>query len=197
MVSSNAIRAGAAYIELSVSDSRFVKGLRAASAKLNEFGSGLTALGTGMTAIGGAVTAPLMAAATAFATAGDTLAKASDRTGLSVEALSELSFASQLAGTNFEELETGLKNMQRTLGAAFAGTGTVAEKLTVLGLSVEKLSGLSPEAQFEAIAKAISRVADPTVRAAAAVDIFGRNGTKLIPLMQNLQALRGEARSLG
>ncbi len=197
MATASGIRAGAAYIELAVDSSPMMRGLRAASAELDRFGSGLAALGAGMTAVGGAAVAPLAAAATAFASSGDEIAKASERTGFSAEAISELAFAAKLAGTNFEDLETGIKNMQRAVGAGTPGLGAMAGRLSVLGLSAGALAELSPEKQFEAVADAISRIADPTARAAAAVEIFGRSGTRLIPLMASMRALRAEARDLG
>ena len=93
MANARGIRAGAAYVELFVNDSKLVRGLTQASKKLKAFGDAITGWGQKMTAIGAAVTAPLLGSAKAFAEMGDRIAKASARTGVSVETLSELAYA--------------------------------------------------------------------------------------------------------
>ena len=87
MAAAQAIRAGAAYIELFTKDSRMVKGLRSASQQLQAFGASVQAMGFQMVAAGGAVIAPLLAAVQHFATAGGQVNKASERTGVEVETL--------------------------------------------------------------------------------------------------------------
>ncbi|TVQ64490.1 MAG: hypothetical protein EA379_01345, partial [Phycisphaerales bacterium] len=89
MGASGGIRAGRAFVELGVDD-RMARGLRNAQRRLQAFGAGVRAIGTGFTAIGGAVLAPLGLATRTFARAGDELDKMSARTGISVEALSEM-----------------------------------------------------------------------------------------------------------
>jgi len=58
-----------------------------------------------------------------------------------------------------------------------------------------------PEQQFDAIAEAIARVEDPTIRAATAQDIFGRAGTQLLPLfdqgVEGMRKLSDQAHELG
>jgi hypothetical protein len=53
------------------------------------------------------------------------------------------------------------------------------------------LEGRTSDVQFQTLANAISQIADPTERAAAAVSVFGRSGAELLPvfaeLSQNLQ----------
>ena len=84
------IKAGSAYVELLLKDSAFVKGLRSAGTKLKNFGTGVAGIGASITAAGAAITAPLAAMVNQFLAAGDELDKMRQRTGISVEALSEL-----------------------------------------------------------------------------------------------------------
>jgi hypothetical protein len=55
--------------------------------------------------------------------------------------------------------------------------------------------------QFEALAEAIGGIADPALRTKAVMDIFGKSGANLLPLMTQgaagVKALRQEARDLG
>src|SRR5690606_7163127 len=98
MAAGQAIRAGAAYIELSTRDSKLVKGLSNASKKLKAFGASVGAMGLKLTAAGGAIVAPLMGMAKQFADVGADLDDMSQRTGVSVQALSELGFAAEMSG---------------------------------------------------------------------------------------------------
>jgi hypothetical protein len=195
------IRAGRAYVELSVNDSRLVKGLQVAQARLRAFGAGLTRIGGGLIGAGAGLAAPLLAAASHFSASGDELSKASDRTGASVESLSELRHAASQSAVDFGTLTKAMNKQQRGLAEAADGNETARAAYENLGLSVEKLLELSPDQQFEAVAEQISQIEDPAKRTAAAMDIFGKSGADLMPLMiggaAGIETLRKEARDLG
>ena len=201
MASSGGIRAGAAFVELYLNDNRMVRGLKRAQAKLRAFGAAVRATGMRMMAMGGAIAAPLLLAAKHFASAGDTIQKMSARTGMSAKALSELGFAAERSGTNLKTLEKGGRRMQRNIVDAGRGLSTAVDAFGMLGLSVDDLNGLSPEKQFELIADRISKIEDPTKRAALAQMIFGRAGAELIPLLNEgaagMAKLRKKAQELG
>jgi len=57
MVGSSNIRAGRAFVELFADDSKLVRGLRRAPAKLQAFGAGVRDIGLKMAGIGAAVAA--------------------------------------------------------------------------------------------------------------------------------------------
>ena len=200
MASSGGIRAGAAFVELYLNDNRMVRGLKRAQAKLRAFGAAVLATGMRMMAMGGAIAAPLLLAAKHFASAGDTIQKMSARTGMSAKALSELGFAAERSGTNLKPLEKGVRRMQRNIVDAGRGLSTAVDAFGMLGLSVDDLNGLSPEKQFELIADRISKIEDPTIRAALAQMIFGRAGAELIPLLNEgaagMAKLRKKAQEL-
>lgn len=200
MADTRGIRAGRAFVELGVSD-KLTAGLRRAQKQLEAFGAGLRSIGTRLAGIGAAAVTGLLGTAKVFSDMGDVLDKMSIRTGISVEALSELGYAAELSGADLETLESGVRIMQRTLGEAAQGTGTAVEALDRLGLSAAQLAGLSPEQQFKVLADRISKVSDPTLRAAIAMEVFGKAGTKLLPLMADgaagIEAMQEEARRLG
>ncbi len=200
MADTRGIRAGRAFVELGVSD-KLTAGLRRAQKQLEAFGAGLRSIGTRLAGIGAAAVTGLLGTAKVFSDMGDVLDKMSIRTGVSVEALSELGYAAELSGADLETLESGVRIMQRTLGEAAQGTGTAVEALDRLGLSAAQLAGLSPEQQFKVLADRISKVSDPTLRAAIAMEVFGKAGTKLLPLMADgaagIEAMQEEARRLG
>ena len=117
MADTRGIRAGRAFVELGVSD-RLTAALKRAERKLKAFGESVRSLGLRLAGLGGAALAPLAGAVKLFASAGDTLDKMSLRTGVSVEALSELGFAAEQSGADLQTLENGVRVMQRTLNDA-------------------------------------------------------------------------------
>ncbi len=200
MAGAKGIRAGRAFVELGVSD-RLTAGLRAAQRRLQAFGAGVRSIGTRIAAIGTAGLAPLAASVRSFASAGDVLDKMSRRTGISVEALSELGFAAEQSGADLQVLEKGVRTLQRSINDAERGLSTAEDAFSDLGLTAEQLRGLTPEEQFKLVAEALSRIEDPSKRAALAMQLLGRAGTQLLPLLQNgargIEELQEQARSLG
>jgi len=194
------IKAGRAYVELGVSD-KLTAALKRAQARLRAFGNSVTALGTRVLALGIGMATPFVLAAKTFAATGDAVAKMSRRTGMGVEALSELAYAAELSGTSMEGLENGLRRMQRSIYDAGRGLSTAVDGLADLGLTFEALDGLKPEVQFSMMAEAISRIEDPSRKAAIAMTLLGRSGTMILPMMANgaagLNELRQKARDLG
>lgn len=187
------IKAGGAYIALGMKDAGLLSGLASARAHLASTAKAMALIGVAgvgaAAAIGGT-------ALKAFMETGSALDDMSQRTGLSVEALGELGHAAKMSGTDMTTLEGAIAKMQKGLGSGEIG-GAMAESLKELGLNAKELQGMSPDAQFSAISKAIGGISDPTKKAALAMQFFGKSGAKLIPMMGDLEGLRKEARDLG
>ncbi|HUW99885.1 MAG TPA: hypothetical protein VMY35_02820 [Phycisphaerae bacterium] len=195
------IRAGRAYVELGVDGKPLDAGLKGAEARLKAFGAGVAGIGRGLMTAGLAAAAPLGLSVKAFTGMGDSLAKMSRRTGVSVESLSKLQFAAERSGAGMGDVEIGIRRMQRTLYDADRGLSTATDALHDLGLSMGDLRGLAPERQFARIAGALHGVGDASRKAALAQVIFGRSGTMLIPMIdqgaRGLERLYATAERLG
>ena len=195
------MRAGRAYVELYTDDSKLNRGLASAQAKLRAFGAGVQAVGARFLALGGAMAAPIIAASKLFASTGDTLHKMAARTGVTTEALSELGFAAEQSGADLATVETGIKSMQKILLNAERGLTTATDSLSDLGLSLQDLKGLSPDKQFKLIADRLAQIPDPSRRAAMAMQVLGRSGQALLPMMQagarGINELQAQAQKLG
>ena len=172
MAGASGIKAGRAYVELGVGD-KMLAGLRKAQARLRAFGASVGKIGRQLTGISAVALAPLAGAAKVFANMGDSLQKMAARTGITVESLSELSFAAEQSGAGIETFGKAVGSMQRSIRDAGRGLATKTESLKDLGLSYEALAALSPEDQFKTIAEAISLVPDATQRAAISMELFG------------------------
>ena len=194
------IKAGKAEVEIGIR-SRIAAGAKQVAADLKNLGGKVSGVGRSLATLATAAAAPLAGMTLSFAAAGDNLDKMSKRTGVGVKALSELAFAAEQSGASLDSVEKGIRGMQRSLLNAEMGSKTATDALSALGLSVDELSGMSPEDQFTKIADAIGDVEDPSKRAALAMQLFGRAGSELLPMMsenaEGIANLRKEANELG
>lgn len=182
MASSKNVRAGRAFVELVLRD--FVSaGLKAIQAKLKAFAASVRAAGLAMVKLGSLIAAPLGLAALSFAKMGDELQKMSMRTGTTVEFLSALSYAAEIAGTSVQDMEKGFKSLAKFMLGAGQGLATQNKALTALGLSFKDLKGLGPEDQFMIMTEALSKVEDKTLKAGLAMQVFGRAGASMLPMI--------------
>lgn len=177
------------------------KGGKQTTSMIARIGSSMRRMGA-MAGVGAAAAGTaLLALAKSAAATGDDFHKMALRTGASTEALSELAFAAEQSGSDIDTVERGFKGMARTLLNADRGLSTATDSLSMLGLDISQLQGLKPEDQFAMIAQAISEVPDATTRAGLAMQIFGKAGSDLGPLLQEgaagIAKLRQEASSLG
>lgn len=196
MASSKGIRAGAAYVELGVDD-RIAAGLKKAAAKLKAFGASVRNIGFALAGIGTSTLSAFGAASKVFADMGSEIFDASIRTGIAAEQLSALKFAAEQSGASLEELEVAARRMSRAITDAAAGSKTAAAALAQLGLTAKDLEGLSPDKQFLLIAKRLNALKNPTLKSALAMDIFGKSGTRLLPMLTDLDAQLQRAKDLG
>jgi hypothetical protein len=195
------IRAGGAMVELSADDDKAKTVFARMQARAQALGQSLSALGSRMAAVGASVVAAVTPMVFQFKDGGDAMNKMAARTGVTTEALTELGFAAEQSGSDLATVELGLKGMARYMNEAASGSKRANAGLARLGLSIEQLKNLTPDQQLEAIAQSFAGITSPADRAVTAMQIFGRAGAKLIPLLQDgrrgIQGLRGEARDLG
>jgi hypothetical protein len=194
VAASSDIRAGRAFVEIYLNKSALTKGLKTVAGEFKAFGDGAAAIGKRLMAMGTAVAAPMLLAAKSWAESGAELARMSQRTGLAVEQLSALKFAAESSGVEIETLESGVKKMQKSIYASASGKGEGPNFL-------RGLAGMDAEKQLEAIADKMATISNPTERAAVAMQIFGKGGTAMLPMLEKgaagLRAYRKEAESMG
>jgi hypothetical protein len=130
----------------------------------------------------------------------DTLNDFSARTGIGVEALQGYAVAAKLAGVDTEAFGASIQKLSVNIGKATPGDA-LDKSLRNINLSVQELRALSPEQQFSAIGQAISQLPTAADRAAAAVEVFGKQGAALAPLFRegadSIEELRARADRLG
>lgn len=180
-------------------------------ATLPAVGAGLSGVGTVLTGVVtvavGAVSA-LAALSVQFfdlaskaAEYGDSIGDASDKVGVSVEALSALKFQADASGESFDALITGIGKFSNTVAKAAEGSKGAGEKLKRLGIEPsEALNDL--DATLAKVIKRIVDIKNPIEQGAAASDAFGdKLGKNLLPLLKDfdgdLPALIEKVRTLG
>ncbi|TWU12854.1 hypothetical protein CA54_16800 [Symmachiella macrocystis] len=201
MAGSRGIRAGRAFLELFADDTKLAKGLKRAQQRLTAFGAGVSKIGAGITALGAGLAAPLLGAAKLFASTGDQLDKMRQRTGLSAKTISQLGFAAEQSGASIDQMDRSLAAMARFSVMVERDLSTATDVLDMLGVSVADFKALNPEGKFKLLAEGISNVEDPTVRAGLALNVFGRSGRELLPMLNGgaagIEKLQKEAEALG
>jgi hypothetical protein len=132
---------------------------------------------------------------------GDDLSRAAIAAGISGKALSQLAYVAKQSDVELKTLSTSIRKMQIALSEARTGGKQQIETLQALGLTIKDLQGLDADKQFEILGDRISMLKDPTDRARAAVELFGKAGADLLPLFadgaKGIQKLRREAEEIG
>jgi TP901 family phage tail tape measure protein len=178
MANPSGIRSGRAWVEIFADNSQFIAGLKAAETQLMKFGSNIEAMGKKMMGLGMAVFTPLVGASKVFASTGEELHLLSQKTGLSVEMLSQMKFAADQSGVSLESLAKGFKMMEKNI----YGSGQGFAKI---GVTAAQLKSMRPEEQFATLADRLSKIQNPGQRAALAMQLFGRAGSDLLPFLEN------------
>lgn len=118
----------------------------------------------------------------------------SERTGMGVESLQSLQMAAKLSGV--DDATAAVQKLGLSIGEAAESGKTDA--FTKLGLDFAELQAMSPDQQFRSVQSAIAALQTPAEKAAAAVDIFGKSGVELLPLMsKDLGAIEERMERLG
>jgi hypothetical protein len=157
--------------------------------------------GLAMGGIGTAVLGGLFKAVQTTGKLGDELLNLKAKTGMSVEALSELKYMADSNGTSLDAVETSMKGLANTMLEAALGSKTAQQTLALLGLNLKQLQDMTPDERFWAVSNALAGISDEGVRAAAAQDVFGKSGTDLLPILADgqagIDAMKQKARDLG
>lgn len=180
------------FVELGIVDTT-KQGLENAKAAVAAFGSSVTKLGAGIAGLGGSALAFLTAGLPGLVEASKEIKGFSERTGVAFGAASEL----RAVFGEIELPETAVRKMQQFLAEVSGGSESAQKRLDGLGLSLADLLKMSVADQFTAVGKAVAGVAPAFERTAAAVDVFGKTGTQLLPKLGNLAEAREKMKELG
>ena len=195
---------GLMLLSSAANDAKFQ--LQAATDRLGMLGSVLGKLGpagllagASIAALGVGITALVMP----VARVGDEFFKLSQKTGVSVEALTALDYAAKLSDVSTEGLTKALQRLSVALFDSRFEGGEGGKALKSLGVAATDASGqIRPTEQVLLdLADKFSAMPDGADKAALAVKLFGKDGLSIIPFLNQGRAgitgLMEEAQRLG
>ena len=127
----------------------------------------------------------------------------SAQTGISVENLSVLRYASQVTGIEFDTLTKGFKKLSLDMFEWQHGAKAASYAFTDLGLSAKDVTAASGDMWkvLGLVADRFQKMPDGAHKSAIATELLGRSGQQLIPVLNQgaagIERYRGEAEKLG
>lgn len=127
----------------------------------------------------------------------DDMSKAAQKLGTSVESLSALAFAADLSGVAFDTLSSGLRKLSQNMADIETSTDAAGKALRALGVT----AGDNVDTALAKIADGFAAVPDSARKTALAMELFGKSGAELIPLLnegaEGIEELKARAAELG
>jgi hypothetical protein len=139
----------------------------------------------GQVLVGGALVAGVRSMILGQVEMGDRIAKTADALGFGTDELQRYEFAAKRGGVGSDQFTRGLQRMNRNLAEARRGSGPARDTLREYRIELNDANGVARKSQdvFLDLADVIAGVEDPAERARIAVDVLGRSGIDLIPLL--------------
>ena len=165
---------GALRVNLGLDSAQFQRGARQAQSSMQRLGRSMQRIGAAISVVGTGVALAVRGQVNAM----DDLAKASQRIGVPVEALSQLQFAAELSDVSLSDLQSSMQRLSRAMvddAAAFEA----------VGIAVRDASGeMRPVMDvFSDLADRLAAMPEGAERTALAMDLMGRSGANMMPLM--------------
>ena len=129
-----------------------------ADGKLSRLGDTAKKIGAALGAAAAAVGTACVAAgkklwdmANDVGSVGDQIDKTSQKIGISAESYQKWGYVFERCGADVNNLQTGMKKLSTVITDAAGGSDSAAEKLSAVGLSIEKLNGKSQDEQLSMV----------------------------------------------
>ena len=183
---------GALRVNLGLDSAQFNRGARQAESRAARLGSQMKKIGAAASLVGAGVALAIRGQLTAA----DELGKSAQMLGVPVEALSQLQHAAKMSGASLTGLETGLRRLS-------ANMVDFPDKFNDLGIAVRDADGeIRPTTDVMAdLADVMEGMPDGAEKTAIAMDLMGRTGAELIPMLNGgeaaLRKMMEEADRLG
>ena len=195
---------GAISVSLGMNSAEFSKGIARADKKLDKFGRRMGQLGKVVAAAFAGITAAAGAGFKKLANDADAMAKSAQQIGVPIEELTALAHAADLSGVSFERFKTGLGQFSRTLSDSLDGLSSVGvQAFEKFGIAIKDSQGemRSTVDLLADVADRFQAMPDGALKTAAAMNLFGRAGRDMIPLLNQgasgIRAMTDEAERLG
>lgn len=125
---------------------------------------------------------------------GDVIDKQSQVLGLSRKAYQEWDYILGQNGASIDDMSVSMRTMNSLLLSAGEDGQEAKDALSKLGVSMNMISSMPVEDQFNYIVQAFQKLPQGANKSALAVKLFGRNGLNLLPLLNQSAESMGELR---
>lgn len=176
------------------------KGVSATTAALNQVSASVSRMEKAQAAnvavgqIAANVISKITASAKSFVSeslkTADSISKNARATGMSAESYQKLNYAAQQSGIGMEQTVKAVQTMQKQM---YAGSAAFQK----LGLNMDQVGKMTSAQQFEAVGAAVAKIQDPAARSAIALQLFGREGGRVVDMAGSFGELSAEAERMG
>lgn len=132
---------------------------------------------------------------------GSALNDASKKYGVSASELSKFQYVAKMSGVEFEGLGNAFKFLNKSIAESADPSSKAAIAFKALGVTQKDLKEKSPQQIFEILADRFSELKDGANKTALALELFGRSGADILPVMAEgaagIKRLGDEAVNLG
>ena len=126
---------------------------------------------------------------------GDKVAKLGRRFGMTAEQVQMFQYMAERSGSSLDAVSKAQKTLTSNINDANMGMTSYIRYFKQLGVDYKELQKMSPEKQFETVAKAIAGLDSQQRKVALSSRIMGRSGSELIPMFQDYNNLADQAKS--
>ena len=169
----------------------------------SKIGRSMTKAGTVMLGASAAVRGRILAVGKSTADYAGDMYDMARGAGIGVEAFQKLAYAGRMSGVETEKLSASLVKFDRMVAEATGGNKTYMQTFEDLGIKIKDSAGnlRQPNEIFEDVADIFHNTEDGIGKTALAVELFGKSGADLIPMLNDgkagLKAFYAEAERLG
>lgn len=117
------------------------------------------------------------------------LGNLAEQLGVSTQSLQAYQFVAAQTGVDSEKLQGGIAKLTRSIGDAAEGNDVALKAFNKLGIGILDVNGKvrGTDAVMGDVARALAKIEDPTIKGAAAAEIFGSKiGQRLLPMLKEL-----------
>lgn len=175
--------------------------VEAAKKTVGGIGKGFATVGKYAAVAGGAAIAAgaaVFALAKQSEEAADDIQNTANALGISTKALQEYRYVGIQAGLTTEDMDSALTKLTKNLGK---GGAEVDNALYQIGVTADQLKAAGPDKSLEIIAEGFKNVKDPSVKAAVAMQLFGKSSVRMVNALESGAAgigdLRQQAEDIG
>jgi len=177
-------------VEITANSSALATGLAKAQKNIDSFGKDVQSkitdkLASAFSAAGviggiGVLAAGVLSAGKQIMDFAGNLQDASEAMGLTVEQLQGLHGAFMLGGASADDVDKGISKLLQNMDTATNSVGPIRDAFDKLGVSFETLSSGDTNAVILAIADGVRNAKNPTEAYAAALELLGKSGKKMM-----------------